>query len=65
MGRRYRRQDALGTPYCVTVDHQSLNDQTVTIRERDSMNQERVSIDNLTELIGKKVSVKSLLEKLV
>ena len=55
MGRRYRRQDALGTPYCVTVDHQSLNDKTVTIRERDSMNQERVSIDNLTELIGKKV----------
>ena len=65
VGRRYRRQDALGTPYCVTVDHQSLNDKTVTIRERDSMNQERVSIDNLTELIGKKVSVKSLLEKLV
>ena len=64
VGRRYRRQDALGTPYCVTVDHQSLNDKTVTIRERDSMNQERVSIDNLTELIGKKVSVKSLLEKL-
>ena len=65
VGRRYRRQDALGTPYCVTVDHQSLNDKTVTIRERDSMNQERVSIDNLTELISKKVSVKSLLEKLV
>ena len=64
-GRRYRRQDALGTPYCVTVDHQSLNDKTVTIRERDSMNQERVSIDNLTKLIGKKVSVRSLLEKLV
>ena len=65
VGRRYRRQDALGTPYCVTVDHQSLNDKTVTIRERDSMNQERVLIDNLSELIGKKVSVKSLLEKLV
>ena len=65
VGRRYRRQDALGTPYCVTVDHQSLNDKTVTIRERDSMNQERVSIDNLTKLIGKKVSVKSLLEKIV
>ncbi len=65
VGRRYRRQDALGTPYCVTVDHQSLKDKTVTIRERDSMKQERVSINDLTELIVKKVSVISLLKKLV
>ena len=65
VGRRYRRQDALGTPFCVTVDHQSLNDKTVTIRERDSMKQERVSIDSLTESLIKKVSVKSLLKKLI
>jgi glycyl-tRNA synthetase len=44
VGRRYRRQDALGTPYCITVDHQSLEDQTVTLRERDSMKQVRVAI---------------------
>ena len=47
IGKRYRRQDAIGTPLCVTVDHQSLEDQTVTIRHRDTMQQERVSIDRL------------------
>ncbi|NDC90122.1 MAG: glycine--tRNA ligase, partial [Bacteroidetes bacterium] len=46
-GRRYRRQDALGTPYCVTVDHQSLEDHTVTLRDRDSMTQERIAIDQV------------------
>ncbi|MCP4910979.1 MAG: glycine--tRNA ligase, partial [Bacteroidetes bacterium] len=45
IGKRYRRHDAIGTPYCVTVDHQTLEDNTVTIRERDSMKQERISID--------------------
>ena len=49
IGRRYRRQDELGTPYCVTVDFDSLDDQAVTVRERDSMEQERVAID---ELVG-------------
>ena len=44
VGRRYRRQDALGTPFCITVDHQTLEDQTVTLRYRDSMAQERLSI---------------------
>ena len=47
IGRRYRRQDELGTPYCVTVDFDSLDDHAVTIRERDSMEQERVPVDDL------------------
>lgn len=61
VGRRYRRQDAIGTPYCVTVDHQSLEDDTVTIRHRDSMEQERVNISELNAIIGAKVSFSSLL----
>jgi glycyl-tRNA synthetase len=47
IGRRYRRQDEIGTPYCVTVDFDSLQDQAVTIRERDAMTQERVSLDQV------------------
>jgi glycyl-tRNA synthetase len=47
IGKRYRRQDAIGTPYCITVDSQTMEDNTVTIRERDTMQQERISIDNL------------------
>ena len=47
IGRRYRRQDEIGTPYCVTVDFQTLEDHTVTVRERDKMTQERVAIDAL------------------
>jgi len=62
IGRRYRRQDAIGTPYCVTVDHQSLEDNTVTIRYRDSMEQERVAIDKLSDIISDKVSMKNLLK---
>jgi glycyl-tRNA synthetase len=61
IGKRYRRQDAIGTPYCITVDHQTIEDNTVTIRERDSMKQERVSIDKLGEIIDSKVNMKSLL----
>src|SRR6056300_345616 len=49
VGRRYRRQDAVGTPYCITVDHQSLEDRTVTIRHRDSMEQERIAIADLSQ----------------
>ena len=45
IGRRYRRQDAIGTPYCITVDNQTVEDNTVTIRERDTMQQERISIE--------------------
>ena len=51
IGKRYRRQDAIGTPFCVTVDHQSLEDRTVTIRYRDSMLQERISMDQVRELV--------------
>jgi glycyl-tRNA synthetase len=47
IGKRYRRQDEIGTPYCVTIDHQTLEDRTVTVRERDSLTQERVAIDAL------------------
>lgn len=62
IGRRYRRQDALGTPFCVTVDHETLNDQTVTIRHRDSMEQQRVPIDQLYELIHAEVAYKNWLK---
>jgi len=64
IGKRYRRQDAIGTPYCVTVDHQSLEDNTVTIRFRDTMEQERVNISDLLGIIEDKVTITSLLKKL-
>jgi glycyl-tRNA synthetase len=51
IGRRYRRQDAIGTPFCVTIDHQSLEDQTVTIRERDTLKQDRVHISKIREIV--------------
>jgi len=65
IGKRYRRQDAIGTPYCITVDHQSLEDNTVTIRDRDTMTQERVAIDDLHKIIGERVSMTNLLKQLV
>lgn len=55
IGKRYRRHDAIGTPYCVTVDHQTLEDNTVTIRERDSMQQERVAIDEIVNIVAKRL----------
>ena len=64
IGKRYRRQDAIGTPYCITVDHDTLNDNCVTLRNRDTMEQQRVSIDSLRSLIEDKVSITSLLKKL-
>lgn len=64
IGKRYRRQDAIGTPFCVTVDHQTTQDETVTIRYRDSMEQERVKISQLNEIISEKVNMRKLLEKL-
>ncbi|MDR1226715.1 MAG: glycine--tRNA ligase [Prevotellaceae bacterium] len=64
IGKRYRRQDAIGTPFCVTVDHQTLQDNTVTIRHRDSMEQERVSIEKLSGIMDAQVSLRSLLAKL-
>ncbi len=64
IGKRYRRQDAIGTPYCITVDHQSLEDNMVTIRHRDSMEQERVAITDLSRIIGERVSLTNLLAQL-
>ena len=61
IGRRYRRQDAIGTPYCVTVDFETLENQTVTIRDRDSLGQQRVHIDQVSEIIGEKIDINSLL----
>ncbi|MBQ0053226.1 MAG: glycine--tRNA ligase [Bacteroidales bacterium] len=65
IGKRYRRQDAIGTPYCVTVDHDSLTDGCVTLRERDTMTQERVPISELHSIVEKKVSMRTLLEQLL
>jgi glycyl-tRNA synthetase len=62
VGRRYRRQDALGTPYCITVDHQSLEDKTVTLRDRDSMEQERIAIADLSAYLDAKLNVKHWLK---
>lgn len=55
IGRRYRRQDEIGTPFCITVDGESLTENTVTIRERDSMQQDRVSIDKIKSYITDKI----------
>ena len=64
IGKRYRRMDAIGTPYCVTVDHQTLEDGMVTLRERDTMEQRRVAIADLRNIIQDNVSITSLLKKL-
>lgn len=64
IGKRYRRQDAIGTPFCITIDHDTLEDNRVTIRYRDTMEQERVPIASLRSIMEEKVSFRSLLEKL-
>ena len=64
IGKRYRRQDAIGTPFCITVDHESLNDRCVTVRDRDTMSQERVPIAELRSLIDSKVNLNNLLRNL-
>ena len=64
IGKRYRRQDAIGTPYCITVDHDTLQDNTVTLRDRDTMEQHRVNISDLRSIIEDKVSLTSLLKKI-
>ena len=63
IGRRYRRQDAIGTPLCITVDYDSLEDNSVTVRNRDNMSQERVKVDNLVSFIDDKTSLINLLKK--
>ena len=62
IGKRYRRQDAIGTPFCITIDHQTLEDNTVTIRHRDSMEQERVAATDLDRMMGDLISWKTLLK---
>lgn len=64
IGKRYRRQDAIGTPFCITVDHQTLQDNTVTIRERDSMRQERVIVNHVPKIIEDRVSMTAALRSL-
>jgi len=64
IGKRYRRQDAIGTPFCITIDHQTLEDNTVTIRYRDSMKQIRLDINKVYETIAKEVSMSELLKKI-
>jgi glycyl-tRNA synthetase len=64
VGRRYRRQDAAGTPFCITVDHQTLEDQTVTLRYRDSMEQLRLPIKEIREKIATEVDMKYWLRKM-
>ncbi len=60
IGKRYRRHDAIGTPFCITVDHESLENNTVTLRYRDSMQQERVAIADLEKIIGEQTSLRSI-----
>ena len=64
IGKRYRRQDAAGTPLCVTVDHQSLEDNSVTVRFRDTMEQIRIPLSELKALTNEKVSINAQFEKL-
>jgi len=64
VGRRYRRQDAAGTPFCITVDHQTLEDDTVTIRHRDTMEQQRVSLSEVKEIITKEVDMRYWLQRI-
>jgi glycyl-tRNA synthetase len=61
VGKRYRRQDAAGTPFCITVDHETLENNTVTIRHRDTMEQQRVNISELKEIINQEVDAKNWL----
>ena len=64
IGRRYRRQDAIGTPYCITIDHDSLKNETVTIRDRDSMKQDRVKIEEVKKFLNSKIDISIWLKKL-
>jgi glycyl-tRNA synthetase len=57
VGRRYRRQDEAGTPFCITIDTQTLDDQTVTVRERDSMEQIRIKIDSIADYLNDKLNL--------
>ena len=65
IGKRYRRQDAIGTQFCITVDHDTLNDNCVTVRYRDTMTQDRIAISDLKRMISDAVDMKPLLRSLV
>jgi glycyl-tRNA synthetase len=56
IGKRYRRQDEIGTPWCVTIDHQSLEDRTVTVRDRDSLEQERLALDEVPGELARRLA---------
>ncbi len=58
IGRRYRRQDAIGTPYCITIDQDTINDNTVTIRDRDTMKQDRIPVENISNVVTQRISLK-------
>jgi len=64
IGRRYRRQDANGTPYCVTIDHETKEDHAVTVRDRDTMTQERIAIKDLKNYLESRVSMSTWLRKI-
>ena len=64
IGTRYTRQDLIGTPFCIAVDHQTLEDDTVTVRHRDSREQTRMAISELRQYIGEAVSFRRVFEKL-
>ncbi len=64
IGKRYRRQDAIGTPYCITIDSETIKDNTVTIRERDTMKQERIPVEKIPAVVNDKVSPNTILKKL-
>ena len=64
IGKRYRRQDAIGTPYCITIDHQSLEDNSITVRHRDTMEQERINLEDLEKEMASKLQIKHILKQL-
>ena len=64
IGKRYRRQDAIGTPFCITIDHDSLSDKCVTLRWRDTMKQDRIPVSNLREILSQNVGMTAVLRKI-
>ena len=62
IGRRYRRQDAIGTPFCITIDYTTLDDNTVTLRDRDQMEQERIPLESLDNILNKKLNTRNWLK---
>jgi glycyl-tRNA synthetase len=64
IGKRYRRQDAIGTPLCITIDHQTLEDNCVTLRDRDTMVQERIPVEKVRGIVEERVSFRKVLEKI-